>query len=99
MTLGKRPVDRNARNDCFVTGLLQNDVSTKGGQLASALAVFESSLSFSRTFAGKGGSRRKRGCMVNCAAEDVAADASEAFLAGAAVYGQSRVCQQSSKCY
>jgi hypothetical protein len=49
--------------------------------LASLLEFFQDSLLFSQTFTGKGGGRRN-GCMVNCDANEAAANAAEAYLAG-----------------
>jgi hypothetical protein len=49
--------------------------------LASVLEYFEDSLKFAQTFTGKGGGRRN-GCMVNCDANEAAAGAAEAYLAG-----------------
>jgi hypothetical protein len=49
--------------------------------LAGVLELFADSLKFAQTFTGKGGGRRN-GCMVNCDADEAAASAAEAYLAG-----------------
>ncbi|KAF8062777.1 hypothetical protein HT031_004107 [Scenedesmus sp. PABB004] len=83
-TAGQQPANRDAASDCMQGGLLPGQEPTKGmGQVVALLSVFEDSLDFARTFTGKGGGRRKRGCMINCDALDAQAAAAEAFLAGA----------------